>query len=93
MDKFKYIIRRNEWVSLTNDKARIKFIREVYYELENICSFQAIGHPAKVTRAYRDVPEKQATLLLRTLRNCFTTFDTNKLPDYIPATIQSLMRR
>jgi len=87
MDKFRYHLRKLEWGRLTTLKAKNKFIREVFHELEENLWYGVRG---PVTRA---VPVKQSTLQLRLIRTCFCTYDTDRLPGYIPATVAELTRR
>ena len=86
MDKFQYLLRREEWKTLTTDNQRGKFIRDVL--IKSITPHLGFGK-----YMYLRISPHKTTLALRLLRNCFRTYDYNQLPDYIPATVFALIRR
>ena len=79
MDSFRYKVLRLKYDGLTTDKQRIKLIKEVY-----LTSFEV--YP------WGELIEGPSVLQLRLLSNFIRELGSNKLPDYIPATLITLRR-
>lgn len=81
MDRFQYKLRTEEWKHLTTDAKRVKFIRNVFLTSEIMTYIE-----------YKGNRRRSIILDLRLLRNCFRSFDTNKLPVYIPAAVSLISK-